>query len=139
MSISRVSALLLGVVIIIFGIFGFLQYFTPDGVLFGVFQVDLIHNLIHVISGLIGIIAAIPNQRRYAAWYILEMGLIYGAITIIGFLLNGDVFGFVFFNLNDNLLHAGITGIAFIMCIVILLERPEQYTGIALNGQAPRS
>ena len=132
-SISRVSALLLGVVIILFGIFGFFEYFTPGGFLFGVFQVNLIHNLIHTISGLIGIIAAIPNQRRYAAWYILEMGIIYGVITIIGFLLNGDVFGLLFFNLNDNLLHAGITIIAFIMCIAILLERPEQYTGMALN------
>lgn len=138
MSLSRIGALLLGLVVILFGIFGFFEYFTPNGFLFGVFQVNLIHNLIHVISGLIGIIAAIPNYRRYAAWYILEMGVIYGIITIVGFLLNGDLFELVYFNLNDNLLHAGITIVAFIMCILILLDRPEQYTGIALEDPSGR-
>lgn len=138
MSLSRVCALVLGIIIILFGILGFFEYFTPDGFLFGVFQVDLIHNLIHIISGLIGIIAAIPNQRRYAAWYILEMGIIYGLITILGFLLNGNLFSLVIFNLNDNLLHAGITVIAFMMSIIILLEWPEQYTGIAMNAPSTR-
>jgi hypothetical protein len=133
MNISRVCALLLGGIIILFGIFGFFQFFTPGGYLFGIFSVNLVHNLIHLVTGLVGVIVAIPNQRRYASWYILEMGVIYGIVTIVGFLLNGDIFEFAYFNLNDNLLHAGITVIAFILTIFILLEKPEQYTGMALG------
>jgi hypothetical protein len=130
---ARVCAGVLGTIIILVGILGFFAFATPGGFLLGVFQVNAFHNVVHIISGLIGIVAAIPHDRRYAAWYVLEMGIIYGALTVLGFTLNGDIFQLAYFNLNDNLLHAGIAVIAFLLCIFILVDRPEQFTGIELQ------
>jgi uncharacterized membrane protein HdeD (DUF308 family) len=132
---ARVSAGLLGAIIIVVGILGFFLT-TSSGLLFGIFQVNAVHNIVHIISGLIGIVAAIPNQRRYAAWYVLEMGIIYGLLTVLGFTLNGNIFQLAYFNLNDNLLHAGIAVIAFLLCIFILIDRPEQFTGIEMQEGA---
>ncbi|MBA3824051.1 MAG: DUF4383 domain-containing protein [Ktedonobacterales bacterium] len=138
MNYPRLSAFILAFIIVVVGILGFFDYFAPEGVLFGLFQVNTIHNLIHIITGLIGLIAVIPNHRRYAAWYILEMGVIYALVTILGFVYNGDIFDLAYFNLNDNLLHAGITILSFGMSILILLDRPQEYTGISLREDPQR-
>lgn len=130
---ARISAALLGGIIICIGILGFFSFAAPGGLLLGIFQVNAFHNAVHIISGLIGIVAAIPRARRYAAWYVLEMGIIYGVLTVLGFTLGGDIFQLAYFNLNDNLLHAGIAVIAFLLCIFILIDRPEQFTGIEMQ------
>jgi hypothetical protein len=135
---TRLSAFILAFIIMVIGILGFFDYFTPGGQLFGLFEVNTFHNLIHVVTGLIGIVAVIPSHRRYAAWYILELGILYAAVTIIGFVYNGDIFSLAVFNVNDNLLHAGITILAFSMSILILLNRPQEYTGINLRDDPQR-
>ncbi len=135
MSYTRLSAFILAFLIVVVGILGFFDYFTPGGQLFGLFQVNTVHNLIHIVTGVIGLIAVVPNRRRYAAWYILEMGLLYAVVTIFGFVYDGDVFDLAYFNLNDNLLHAGIAMLSFGMSILILLDRPQEYTGISLRDE----
>ena len=135
MGYSRFIAFILGLVVVAAGVLGFIDYFSPGGQLFGVFQVSMINDIFHIVTGFIGMVVAIPSRRRYAAWYILEMGIVYAAITIIGFVYDGNIFGLTTINLNDTLLHAGITLFAFSMSILILLNQPQAYTGMRLSEE----
>ncbi|TMD41552.1 MAG: DUF4383 domain-containing protein, partial [Chloroflexi bacterium] len=63
---NRIFALVLGIVLLLVGIIGF---FTPTKAydvqeVFCLFDVDLIHNLIHVVSGILGIAAAFMGWSR---------------------------------------------------------------------------
>lgn len=123
----RLCAFSLGLIGVLLGVLGFITATAPANLIFGLFQVNLFHNLVHIFVGAVGIIAAIPAYRRYAAWYVLEMGLVYGTLTFLGFALNGDFFGLAYFNANDNLLHAGIAVVALIMAAIIAAASPGQF------------
>ena len=58
---NRMFALVLGSVLLLIGVIGFViptENGTGVQALFGIFDVDVVHNLIHVLSGLIAIAAA---------------------------------------------------------------------------------
>src|SRR3990167_8469380 len=107
----RIFAILFGIGFIFAGVAGFLPMFMPDGLLLGYFEVDAMHNLVHLISGIIAILAA--TNYRYAKLYFQVFGIIYGIVTIAGFVLGGD-FNFMMMHMNmaDNILHLGITIVA---------------------------
>lgn len=127
----RLCAFSLGLIGILLGALGFITAAAPNHLIFGLFQVTTFHNIVHIFIGVVGIIAAIPTYRRYAAWYVLEIGFVYGALTFFGFALNGDFFGLTYFNANDNLLHAGIAVVALIMAAFIAAGSPGQFIKMA--------
>ena len=94
---------ILGLVLTIVGIAGF---FVPGMLL--VFEVDTIHNIIHLASGLIALFAFNSSQSASRSFLIL-FGLIYGAVTVIGFAMAGKILGLFMVNDADNWLHLGIT------------------------------
>ncbi len=100
---NRILALALGIVLTLVGILGF--FMNP---VFG-FQVDIVHNLIHLVSGLLGIAAAYTGYSRR---YNQAFGIIYLLITILGFIpafyFGGKLLGIVTINTADNFLHLGI-------------------------------
>ncbi|TAK72929.1 MAG: DUF4383 domain-containing protein [Gammaproteobacteria bacterium] len=105
----RSLAVLFGIGFIFAGVAGFLPQFTTDGMLFGLFATDTMHNLVHIISGVIAIMAA--TSFKYARLYFEVFGIIYLLVALAGFWLNGELL-MMQMNFADNLLHLAIGVVA---------------------------
>lgn len=89
----------LGIVLVILGILGFFS--NP---IFGHFQVDTIHNLIHLVSGILALVYASRGASQ-ARMFALVLGIVYALITVLGFLGGDKILGFIANNSADNWLH----------------------------------
>lgn len=122
----RQYAMWVGIIFLVIGLLGFIPAFTPNDMLFGVFMVNAVHNWIHILSGVIGILAAVsvnPRAQLGYAWFIL-VG--YGLITILGFMLvRGPdmLFGIIAMNPADNVLHLLLT-LSALVVILAAQRRP---------------
>ncbi len=97
---TKQLTVLLGVVLTLIGAAGFFV----EGSLF-VFQVDVNHNIVHLASGVIGLLAAAGGNEDYARTYLLVFGIVYALVTIVGFAMGGDILGLFTVNTADNYLH----------------------------------
>ncbi len=110
MSLAKNFALLLGAVLTIVGILGFV---LPSPLL-GYFEVDTIHNVIHILSGVIGLWAAMSGPSA-AKTYLIVFGLVYGLVAVLGFMNGENVLNLIGVNAADNWLHTVIAA----ACLVI--------------------
>ena len=114
--------LLAGLSLLLAGIFGFISdssFDTGDGVqgdLFLGFEVNAIHNLIHLASGLV-LLAASP-KRASAHAVALGFGLVYGLVAIIGLVDGSDVLGLIPINSADNLLHIALAALGILTGLI---------------------
>jgi Domain of unknown function (DUF4383) len=117
---AQVYALLFGVVLLAAGLLGFLYNGTftsnehvRDAVL-GILDVNGWHNVVHIVTGLLGLAAA--GSYFYARAYAFGLGLVYLAIAIWGFILgdNSSILSIIPINTEDTVLHLliGIAGIS---------------------------
>lgn len=106
----KIGAGIFGIVFLGLGILGF----VPDASiqleglphLFGVFAHDAIFNIVHILTGVIGLLAA--SSDRYAKWYLQLFGIIYALIAAAGFLQNDTVVGLFTVNMAGNILHLAL-------------------------------
>src|SRR5579885_514290 len=91
----------IGVIFIVVGILGFFA----DQYLLGIFEVNTIHNLVHIASGVVALIAA-ANSERVARIYAQVFGVVYLAVFVLGLILGGDLLGLFRVNAADGVLHA---------------------------------
>lgn len=100
----RILAVLFGIGFIFLGVAGFLPEFMPNGLLLGMFQVDFLHNAIHLVSGVIAIMCALTY--RHARLFFQVFGIFYLVFALVGFIWGGDL-GFLAIpsNTADNILH----------------------------------
>jgi hypothetical protein len=115
---AQLYALLFGVVLVAAGIVGFFyssDFGSPgkvDGVL-GILDVNGWHNVVHILTGLLGLAAA--GSYLYSRTYAFGLGAVYIVIAIWGFIIgDGDsILGFIPVNTEDNFLHLliGIAGV----------------------------
>ena len=114
--------LLAGLALLLAGAFGFISdssFDTSDrvqGDLFLGFEVNAIHNLIHVASGLV-LLAASP-KRASARAVALAFGLVYGLVAVIGLIDGEDVLGLIPINSADNLLHVALAALGIITGLI---------------------
>ncbi len=103
------AALAVGIVFLLIGIAGFIPGLTVNsgGVdkLLGLFQVDGVHNMVHILSGIVFLAAS--QKERLARTAFQVFGVVYALVTLIGFLVGdgGTVLGLFHVNTADNLLH----------------------------------
>jgi hypothetical protein len=73
--------------------------------LLGILDVNGWHNLVHLATGLLGLLVArsYDNSRRFA----IGLGVVYALVTILGLLYGtGDaIFGLIAINAEDDVLH----------------------------------
>ncbi|MDO8648330.1 MAG: DUF4383 domain-containing protein [Candidatus Peregrinibacteria bacterium] len=100
---------ILGLVLALVGVAGF---FVEDMLL--VFQVDLVHNVIHLVSGIVALVAASRGYQT-ARHFLIVFGVVYGLVTYLGFTMDGDILGYFSVNMADNYLHAAITAVCLIV------------------------
>ena len=94
-----------GIGFIVIGILGFIPGFTMDNNLLGIFHVNALHNLIHLVTGVIAIWAS--NKSLGAAQKFFQIfGVIYLAVAVLGF-AHGDrpIFAMIANNMADSILH----------------------------------
>lgn len=97
-------ALVFGAVFVLIGVLGFIPAATPDDKLLGLFRVDGIHNIIHLLSGVAAITAAMTSEK-YSRLYFQVFGSVYALVTVIGFIQKDTVLGLFHINQTDNFLH----------------------------------
>ena len=107
-NLAKLYATILGVVLTLVGILGFVPGLAPNGNLLGIFAINPAHNVVHLLSGLVGLAAAYAMNGAYARWYALVFGIVYALVTVIGFIQATTVLGIIPINLADNLLHTAI-------------------------------
>ena len=105
----RKIALVIGIAFVAVGALGFVPAVTPDGLLFKLFEVDKIHNSVHLVTGFIALIAA--SREAYAKIYFQVFGVVYAAVAVAGFARTGDLW-WMHVNHADNFLHLGIAVVA---------------------------
>lgn len=110
---------LIGAVLVVAGIAGFFyssSFGSPGSVdeVVGLLDVNAWHNLVHVITGALGLLAFAAGARA-ARTYALAFGAIYIVIAIWGFVIGSgeSILGFIPINTEDNILHVvlGVLGI----------------------------
>ncbi len=99
---------LLGVVLLLIGVAGF---FVSGNLL--VFEVDTVHNVVHILSGVVALTAM--KNYSYSRLYLILFGLVYGLVTVVGFMNAGDILGLFMVNSADNYLHLVIAAV----CLVV--------------------
>jgi ABC-type transport system involved in multi-copper enzyme maturation permease subunit len=109
----RAVASVFGVSFLAVGLLGFVLNPT-GGELLGIFAVNVLHNLVHLLFGIFGIAAVLVGRSRT---YLQGVGVIYLLLTVLGFvpgLYAGDhlLLGLVHINLADNFLHLMLGGAA---------------------------
>lgn len=96
---SKNMIMWLGVILVIVGIIGF--FANP---LLGLFEVNAMHNLVHIITGVLAIVFAMTSESA-AKNFAKVFGIIYGLVAILGiFSGSGMVLG-IALNGADNVLH----------------------------------
>jgi hypothetical protein len=116
-SAARLYATVVGAVLTIGGIVGFFysaSFGSPGEVdkMLGIFEVNGWHNVLHLATGLLGLVAVGFAARAYA----LGLGVVYLVVAIWGFIIGGgeSILGIVPVNGDDNVLHLllGVAGLA---------------------------
>lgn len=106
----RLLAILLGIAFIFAGVAGFLPSFVQNGLLFGYFEVSVLHNIIQVVCGVLAMMAA--TSYRYTRWYFFLLGLILIIAGVVGIVRNGDL-NIIHVTTADNWLHLGLGLVVF--------------------------
>lgn len=100
MGLNQTWAKLIGIVLVLVGILGF---FMGDNV-FG-FEVNTVHNVVHIVTGLIALWAGFSASGSYAKTYNIIFGLVYLVVAIAGFMNFATVVDLLAINSADNWLH----------------------------------
>ena len=134
---TRYFALILGIVYVVIGLMGFVPAFlTPPpatapevtvdtlyGYLLGIFPVNILHTLVHLVVGVWGVLAyrSFSASRTFAQ----VVAVVFGLLTIMGLIPGlSTTFGLVPLHGADIALHAVTTLLAVYFGFVAPAERP---------------
>jgi hypothetical protein len=117
---AQVYALAIGLTLVVAGIAGFFysaSFATGDGTerdaVLGILDVNGWHNIVHIVSGAIGLLVA--GSYGGARTYALGLGVVYLLVTLLGFIAGDgeEILNLIPVNTEDNFLHLliGIAGI----------------------------
>lgn len=111
MSLVQKAATVFGAVFVVVGILGFIPAFTPNGHLLGIFEVNGVHNMIHLLSGVAALV--LSRTHKNARLYFQVFGIVYGLVALLGvFSGDNDLLGVVAHNVADIFLHIIIAATA---------------------------
>lgn len=115
----RTFALIFGIIYVLVGILGFIPGLSTHpthpsgdlavdsfhGDLLGLFPINILHNIVHLLIGLWGILAS--RSVSGARFYAKVLAIVYGLLAILGlFPATNTTFGLIPIGGNDVWLHA---------------------------------
>lgn len=108
----KTYALWFGIVFLVVGVLGFIGPLAPGGMLLGIFHVDALHNIVHLVSGAAALAVSAAGERA-SRMYFQIFGVVYGLVALLGFVY-GDrpLLGVMAHNWADVWLHVVIAAIA---------------------------
>lgn len=139
------AALVVGIVFLVVGIAGFIPGLTSDyadlgmaghhssAMLLGLFQVSVLHNVVHLLFGVAGILAA----RRWSASrsYLIGGGVVYLVLWLYGlFVEKTSAANFVPLNRADDWLHL-LLGLGMVALGLLLGRRREEHAVAGHDAQ----
>jgi hypothetical protein len=108
----KTAATIFGIFFIVAGMAGFSSALAPGGMLFGLFMVGTVHNIIHLGSGIVALMCAFAGPGAAAAYFKI-FGVVYLLVALIGFAYgNSPLLGMVEHNKADIGLHILIAAVA---------------------------
>lgn len=124
---------LVGIVFVVVGLLGFVN----DPVL-GIFEVDATHNTLHIVSGILALMA-VGLGFKAMRFYARVFGGIYGLIGMAGFVFpETKVLGLFEANLADDLLHLAL-GAVFLYVGYVMQEDDALLSPEAASLESPSS
>lgn len=131
MTSARIAALVVGAVFLLVGVLGFVPGVTTHvgdlrfaghhshSQLLGIFQVSILHNVVHLLFGVAGL-AAGRSSASASLGYLIGGGVIYLVLWVYGLTIDhGSRANVVPFNAADNWLHlalgAAMIGLGFLL------------------------
>ncbi|MBD1934606.1 MULTISPECIES: DUF4383 domain-containing protein [Cyanophyceae] len=148
MKAGQKFALIIGIFFFLCGVMGFIPAFvkeptvTPDmanlgfttgyGYLLGIFPINVLHNIVHLVVGLLGILASISldSSRLYSG----ALGIFYGLLTVMGLIpATQSILGLIPIFGNDVWLHAVTAAIAVYFGFIVKPDLLEISTGQPTN------
>jgi hypothetical protein len=131
----RRTALIVAVVFLLIGVAGFIPGITTDydtmtfagqnsdAKLLGIFEVSILHNIVHLLTGLAGI--AMARRADTARLYLIGAGVIYLVLWLYGlFVSDNSSANFVPMNNADDWLHL-VLGVVMIGLGLLVARRRE--------------
>ena len=127
------AALAVGIIFLAVGVLGFIPGITTnynalaiyshesDALLLGVFQVSILHNIVHLLFGIAGLVLArtVSGARNYLVWG----GAIYLVLFVYGLIVGQtSAANFVPVNTADDFLHL-VLGVGMIALGLVLTRR----------------
>ncbi|PTR42978.1 DUF4383 domain-containing protein [Rhodococcus sp. PvR099] len=141
----QMAAVLIGLVFVVIGVLGFVPGVTTgydtlalphdsQAELFGLFEVSILHNIVHLVFGVIGVAAS--RSIAASALFLVLGGIAYLVLWIYGLIVD-DLSGADFLPTNaaDDWLHFGL-GIAM---LAIFFATPRIGTTRATDPHRPHS
>lgn len=122
-ALAQVSSLVGGVALIAIGVLGFVFAGRDFGIGealssqdLSVLEVNGWSNVVHLVTG--GFLALMSVTGPAAVLGLFIVGLVYLAITVVGFLDGSDVLNVMPVNPADNILYAVLAGLALVIALV---------------------
>ena len=98
MKTQKTTATIFGALLTLGGIGGFFIDAAP-------FSLNVVHNLVHILSGLAGLLCGLAAGGKWARHYNLGFGAVYLAVAILGVLGVAQAVALLGLNYADNWLH----------------------------------
>lgn len=141
--VSRTS-LVVGAAFLLVGVLGFIPGITTNfgemagaghesmAMLFGVFQVSVLHNLLHLAFGVLGVLAS--RNTAAARAFLLVGGVVYLALWVYGLVTSEtSSANFVPLNTADNWLHLAL-GVGMVLLGLVMPRRATRETATPHHG-----
>jgi hypothetical protein len=132
-TLVQTSALGVAIVFLLVGVLGFIPGITTDygsmsfaghdsdAKLLGVFQVSVLHNIVHLLFGIVGI--AMARAASSARLFLIGGGVVYLVLWLYGLIVGADsAANFVPLNVADDWLHL-LLGLGMIALGVLTTRR----------------
>lgn len=130
----QAAATIVGIVFLAVGVLGFVPGVTSDlgsitfaghesqALLLGIFQISILHNIVHLLFGVAGV--AMARSASSARAYLLVGGVIYLVLWLYGLLIAENIgLNFVPVNTADDWLHL-VLGAGMVALALALGRRP---------------
>ena len=117
----RTAARIFGFAFLLVGVLGFVPGVTRGHMLLGVFHVNAAHNVVHLLSGAVALVAS--SGEAASRTFFRFFGVVYGLVAILGF-IGGDkpVLGFISNNVADTWLHVVIALASLVLGFAVKTE-----------------